>query len=316
MITAKRYSAQALAIVMIVLVISIVLGMAMLSRVLKDSARTVDEKSSSEALELSDSVFDAVRGTSISELKTVCSQAEYGATDLTDGGECKASGVTQVQSFLQDLGVGSDATVGLENCQDASSNVEIKTSVADPEDDYEIRPDTVRSFVLKGQTPNPLACGLVLTVEPRGSSVAALTVTKIYGRNYVNGLPGELKPYSYTDTTAYCIYNGGSDCSANPNFQNSWTPVASGTSLQFSVAPSGGYNVDEIRVRAVNSTVSIKSATTTPGCIKDWEMIKMEVGANCTGSYRAKELQVSPNDWALPIFDYVLYNGNGILQVQ
>jgi type II secretory pathway pseudopilin PulG len=316
MITAKRYSAQALAIVMIVLVISIVLGMAMLSRVLKDSARTVDEKSSAEALELADSVFDAVRGTSMSELKAVCGQAEYGATDITDGGECKASGVTQVRAFLEDVGVGSDATVGLENCQDTSSTVEIKTSVADAEDDYEIRPDSVRSFVLKGQTPNPLACELVLTVEPSGSSVGALTVSKIYGRNYVNGFAGELKPYSYNDTTAYCLYNGGSDCSANSNLLNSWTPVASGSEIRIALAPSGGYNLDEIRVRAVNSTLNIKSAVTTPGCIKDWEMVKMEVGANCTGSYRAKEIQIPQQDWALPIFDYVLYNGNGILQVQ
>lgn len=312
----SSYKGQALAIVMIVLVISVVLGMAMLSRVLKDNLRVVDEQSSAEALEVSDSIFDAVKGTTISDLKTVCQNAEYGGADITTGAECVATGTSEVNQFLSEVGVASSATESLSNCQNDTSTVELKTSIATENDDYEIRPDTVRSFVLRGQVPNPNTCTLSLTVEPRGSTVGGLIVSKIYGRNYVNGVASEYKAYSYSDISPYCIFSTGGDCSANPNLQNSWTAISSKTPITISLAPSGTYNLDEIRVRSVNSTVAIKASLSNPNCIKDWQMIKMEVGANCTGSYRAKEIQVPQQEWALPIFDYVVYNGNGILTPQ
>ena len=53
-----KYSGQALAIVMIVIVVAVVIGMAMLSRTLRDQQLTVQEQTSAEALELSDSVID------------------------------------------------------------------------------------------------------------------------------------------------------------------------------------------------------------------------------------------------------------------
>ena len=316
MMTAKRYNAQALAIVMIVIVISLVLGLAMFSRVLKDNLRSVDEKSSAEALETADSVFNAVKGTSVSNIKALCQNAEYGSVDISQGGVCKATGTSNVKKFLSDLGVGSDATLGLNNCQSETSTLEVKTSVAGPDDDLEIGSDSVRSFVLRGQTPNPSSCELRLTVEPRGATIGGLMISKIYGKDYVNGVATDYKEYAYSDISPYCIFATGADCASSTNLLDTWSPVASGSVISIPLAGSGAYSLDEIRVRAVNSTVAIKASLSSANCIKDWEMIKMEVGANCTGSYRAKEVQIPQKDWALPIFDYVLYNGQGILKTE
>lgn len=316
MITVKRYSAQALAVVMIVLVISIVLGMAMLSRVLKDNIRSVDEKSSAEALETADSLFDAVKGTSIDDIKSVCASTEYGAADLSNGGVCRAQGMSSVRQFLTDLGVEGDATSGLDNCQSENSTIEVKTAVAGPDDELEIESDSVRSFVLRGQVPNPNTCELRLTLESRGNTVAGVMISRIYGKDYVNGVATEYKEYDYADITPYCIFSTGADCASSSLFLNNWTAVSSGSQISIPLTASGTYLLDEIRVRSVNSSVALKASLSNPGCIKDWEMIKMEVGANCTGSYRAKEVQIPQQEWALPVFDYVLFNGNGILKTE
>ncbi|MCC7290059.1 hypothetical protein IT417_02310 [bacterium] len=313
--TAVGYKAQALAIVMIVLVISIVMGMAMLSRVLRDNFRVVNEKSSAEALETADSIIDSVKGTSVSALKASCAKPEFGTgIDQADG--CKIQGVENVVSFLSDVGVGADSSTSLSNCQDETSTLELTTKLASEQDDLEIRPDSVRSFVLRGQTPNPGSCSLLLTVEPRGTAVGGLMISRVYGRNYTGGIAGEYKPYAYGDILPYCIFAGGSDCSGNPSLSDSWTPVAAGSQITVPLGASGGYSLDEVRVRSVNSIISLRASLSNANCITDWEMVKMTVGANCTGSYRAKEVQVPQQEWALPIFDYVLYNGTGTLQPQ
>jgi hypothetical protein len=316
MMMTKRYSAQALAIVMIVLVISIVLGMAMMSRVLKDNLQSVDEKSSAEALETSDAIFDAVKGTSVAQLKTICQNPQYGGTDLSNGGVCKAEGASEVNAFLQQAGVVSDATESLNNCQDGTSTIEFNAKLATKDDELEIRSDTVRSFLLKGQVPNPATCTLNLTVEPRGSAVSGFLISKIYGRNYVGGVASEYKPYAISDMLPYCVYTSGSDCSSNPNLLDTWTPVLSGSRISIPLTSSGGYALDEIRLRGVSSVVSVKAELSNPNCITNWEMVKMVVGANCTGSYRAKEVQIPQKESALSIFDYVLFNGTGTLTAQ
>lgn len=310
--TAKKYSGQALAIVMIVLVISLILGMAMLSRVLRDNFRVVNEKSSAEALETVDAVIDALKGTPVTTMKASCAKPQFG-TGVTVNESCKVAGTDNVTAYLADLGINVDTSKTLQNCSADSSALEVSTKLAGPDDELEIRPDTVRSFVLRGQTPTVAGCTLNLTVESRGSDVSGLMISKVYARNYVGGVPSEFKPYELSDISSYCVYRG-SDCTSNTNLTDSWTPVASGSNISIPLAASGGYNLDEIRVRSVNSIIAIKSSLSTLNCVKDWEMLKVTVGSNCTGSYRAKEVQIPQNEWALPVFDYVVFNGSGVLK--
>lgn len=312
----KKYQGQALAIVMIVLVISIILGMAMLSRTLRDNFRVVSEKSSAEALETTDSIIDAVKGTDIAKIKETCEKPEFGGSGIDSPEGCKISGLDDVQAFIADLGISSDTTKSLSNCSEGSSDVQITTSLTGSDDEYEIRSDNVRSFVLRGQIPNPPTCSLNLVVESRGQAVGGMLITKVYGRNYVNGIATEVKAYELNDTLAYCVYNSGGDCSANPNLTDSFSPVASGSTLTIPLTAVSGYNLDEIRVRAVNSIIAVRSSYSDSACVENTEMIKMTVGANCSGAYRAKEILVPQKEWALPLFDYVVFNGSGVLQSQ
>lgn len=316
----KGYSAQALAIVMIVLVIAIVIGMAMFSRVLRDSQRTVSEKSSAEALEASDTVLDRIKGVSVSTLKSTCSSVAYGG-GLDTTNDCKATGIAQVNSFLNDLGAGGDIANAFSNCQGETSNLDVTVSLADSNDALEMEPDSVRAFVLNGQLPNPAACNLRLTFEPLGTGVAGVQISKIYARTFVNGLPTNYETYGINDVLQYCIFNTGIDCSTNPNFLDGWTPRASGTVIGVSlnrvlVSGTTYKYLDEIRIRAVGGSVSMKYTLSSANCILNNEMIKITTSATCTGSNRAKEVQIPQQDWASSIFDYVIFNSNGALTVQ
>jgi hypothetical protein len=307
-----KYTAQALAIVMIVLVVAVIIGMAMFSRTLKDTQQITQQKSSAEALEFADSVLDIVKGTSATKIKTVCNDTTYGQ-GLTSTNGCVADGNTNVSKFLNDLGVTSSSLNILNKCSSQNSSVQVTAQLAKSTDDYEISRDNVRSFVLGSQTPTPAACTLNLTLEPRGGRVVGAMISKIYARNYVSGFPQEYKSYSTTDSTQYCVYQNGSSCADNPNMTDQWVPLQSNTSLTISLGAVSGYPLNQIRVRAIGGALGLKYSFSTSGCVQDTEMVKIVVAANCTGTYRAKVIQIPQQDWASPIFDYALFNGTGVL---
>ncbi|KKR06218.1 MAG: hypothetical protein UT34_C0001G0258 [candidate division WS6 bacterium GW2011_GWF2_39_15] len=308
----KVYSAQALAIVMIVLVIAAILGMAMLSRTLRDTQQLANEKSSAEALEFADSVLDTMKGTTVATLVNACDNAQYGE-GLKSADGCNVKGVSDVKAFLTSAGVDNNTLDVFDKCQNSSSNVELSAKLADSDDELELRSDNVRSFVVREQTPNPLSCTLNLKFEPRGSSYGGLIISRIYARNYTNGIPGEYKPYEYDDIQQYCVHLTGKLCADNSSMDGSWIDLASGATVSVPLAAKGGYPLDEIRVRSVGGTVAIKASLSDPDCIKDWEMVAIRIGANCTGTFRAKEIQIPQKESALSIFDYVLFNSEGVL---
>ncbi len=310
-----KYTAQALAIVMIVLVVAVIIGMAMFSRTLKDTQQITQQKSSAEALQFADSVLDVVKGTSVSKIKTVCTDSTYGQ-GLTSTNGCVASGNTTVSKFLNDLGVSSSSLDILNKCAAQNSSATITAQLAKPTDDYEVSRDNVRAFVLGSQVPVPASCTLNMTLEPRGNTVVGAMISKVYARNYVGGFPQEYKPYDLTDSTEYCVFQNGSTCSDNADMGDQWVPLQTGATLSVSLGSVGGYALNQVRVRAVGGALGLKYTFSTPGCVQNTEMVKITVAANCTGSYRAETIQVPQQDWASPIFDYTLFNGAGTLGPQ
>lgn len=310
-ILSKKYEGQALAVIMIVLVVAVVIGMAMLSRTLKDRERTIEEKASAEALEFSDSILDVVKGTPVDKIEETCASPDFGG-GIENG--CEVKGISAVESFLTQAGVSTSFLDSFGSCTGDGSDIEMSIGLAGSDDDYEIRQDTVRSFVVRQQTPDPAACTLDLEFEPRGSQNAGVAISKVYASNYdSNSIPSSYKTYEYDDTVEYCLFRSGDTCPDGAVFSDSWVPLQSGDTLSIPLTSSGGQALDEIRVRAVNSAVGIRSSLSSAQCVEDMEMIKIVVAANCTGSYRAKELQIPQQEWAFPVFDYVLFNGNGVL---
>lgn len=309
----KVYKGQALAIVMIVLVISAILGMAMLSRTLKDTRQLASEKSSAEALEFADSILDTMKGTSVATIEQVCgSNVLYGDGLRTSEG-CSVKGVSEVKGFLTAASVDNNTLNVFDQCQGDSSQVELSAKLATSEDELELSSDKVRSVVVRGQTP-AATCTMQFTFEPRGSSFGNVQISRIYARNYnSSGVPSAYKAYSYDDIQQYCIHLTGRTCVDNTNVDGTWIPIESGNTVSVPLGASGGFLLDEIRVRSMGGTVAVRTSISDPTCLEKWEMVKITAGANCTGTYRAKEVQIPQQDSALSLFDYVLFNGSGVL---
>jgi len=306
----KKYEGQALAMVLIVLVVAVVIGVSMLSRTLRDSKRVTDEKSSAEALEFADSILDVVKGTSVSSLVEVCDREDYGEGIDSDDG-CSVTGVNSVKEFMTLAGLDSDSLDVFDSCSSASSELSLNLSLTDKDDEYEIRDGDVRSFVIKGQSPDPVTCTLDLEFEPRDSEFAGVVISKVYAKDYTEEIPGDYKEYSYDDNLQYCIYGEDSDCSESESMDENWIPVLSGQNLSIPLSSVSGYSLDEIRVKSLGGVVAIRSSLSDAGCVSNTEMLKVVAASNCVGTYRAKEVIVPLEEWGAPIFDYVMYNGAG-----
>lgn len=307
------YKGQALAIVMIVLIVAAVIGMAMLSRTISDKQRVVEEKSSAEALEVSDSLLDVVRGVSLEEIQSACISAGSEGVDSESG--CIVDDETQsLDIFLEEAGIANSVLDGFDTCEGDTSEISMAVSLATMEDELEVRSNSVRSFVLGGQIPTDDACTLNLSFEQRGTENAGVIISKVYAKDYTDGIPSEYKPYDFDDMKGYCF---GSGCPGlESNMSGSWVEQAEETivSIPLKDIDVNDYQLDEVRIRPINGVVALKSEIVPANCIPDTEMVKIIVAATCSGAYRAKSIQIPQQEWALPLFDYVLFNGGGILQ--
>ncbi len=307
----KRYKGQALAVIMIVLVVASILGLSMYSRTIRDTRRIAFEKSSAESFEVSESVIESLKGVTVSQIETVCAQSRFGNQNLRSTNGCRVIGYSDVNEFLSRLGV----FVNIDNigkCSDDSSSVEIVARIATDQDEIEIGQGQARAFIFKTQTPTTPICNLNLAFDPKGLNTLGVGLM----RKYATSDPGVLKTYkSYhqSDNFQYCIYKSGSSCASDPNLIGTWTPLLSGQNAIISLNPSLPYKMEEIRITSFNGTVGVKASVSPAQCVRDWEMVKIVVNANCSGASRGVEIQFPQNEWSLPIFDYVIYNGQGAL---
>src|SRR5690606_13094868 len=109
-------------------------------------------------------------------------------------------------------GIDSNTLDVFDKCQGDNSTVEVSAKLAGPEDELEVTTDRVRSIVVRGQAPNPATCTLNVRVEPRGSSFGSVMISRVYARNYTNGVPSQYKAYQYDDFQQYCVYLSGRSC--------------------------------------------------------------------------------------------------------
>ncbi len=309
----KRYEGQALAVIMIILVVASILGLSMYSRTVKDTRRVAFEKSSAESYEVSESIIESLRGMSVSEIETVCADSRFGGQSIRSTDGCRVTGVSDINEFLSRLGV----LVNIESigkCSGSSSTVEIIAKIATDQDEIEIGEGQARAFIFKGQVPSPAACNLNLVFDPKGQDTVGVGIS----RKYATAATGTLKTYrNYTQAVMrqYCIHKLGIGCDTNASLLGTWTPLQAGDPLVVSLATvdSGINRMEEVRVTSFGGSIGVRASVSPAQCVKDWEMVKIVVNANCSGASRGVEIQFPQNDWALPIFDYVIYNGSGAL---
>jgi len=302
----NRYSAQALAIAMVVLVVSSIIGLAIYSRAAKDKLLSVGERSSAEALEVSDLMLNQLTTISINTVTQTI--AGEGNTFDYENGVTLTESNGQISALFTELGL-EGAFTGLNFCPVATDGNEyyLKIKEADPNTYFEIRAGQVMSFPIKG-VPVGAGCRASVSFATRGDSQVGFSVEKIYGKNYTNGIAQEYKPYAIDDVKQYCF-----TCDPTIFVGTEWIPITDGGSLNFDFNElSGTYALDEVRIKAIGGTLGVAYALTTE-CTQGFRLIDVQASANCNGTYRGKQILIPEKRWSSSVFDYSIFNGQGSL---
>jgi hypothetical protein len=296
----EMYSAQAIAIVMVVLVVAAVLGASLYSRTIKNQTSVTNQEDSDIALEQADSLLNIFSDANIDDISTLTRSGDIVYEDI--------------DTMIDELGFGSSATAIIDQlrggnaatklCEDtgpdSASGIKVALSRV-PTDEYiDVSVGDSRNFNFDGITVT--SGTLTLNVENRGTSTPVFAIKKIY----MNQSTGDFKAYDKADNTLYCL---GTSCPTTIDPTSSGTLTAGSVSV--SLSPST-YNIYQVRVIPLVGDIAVRYSTTVPNV--NFGYIKINAAVNCYGSYREKEMVIpSTESLGYPtIFDYVLYN-NGTL---
>jgi hypothetical protein len=326
----KKYEGQALAIAMVVLVVSAIIGISIYSRTFKDRMLTMGERASSEALEVSDLIIDHLTKVPLDDIITYLeTNHPYDDDDDPDvpGGDINFEvGVTleessknEISNMISSLTSATNIFTGLNFCQlgnNSSNEYYLNIKKADENAYFEIRAGQVVAFPIKGEYMGD-DCNTTIKVAMRGDSRAGFSLSKVYGlNNYSNSYTTKYKIYQTTDEEQYCFATGIT-CN-NSDFQSDvWNKYISASTITLndigeSVTFGGeSYLLDEIRIRAIGGTIGVSIRNIN--CITDFEMMEITAAANCNGVYRGKTIMIPAKKWGSPLFDYIIFNGEGSL---
>lgn len=306
------YSGQAIAIVMVILVVATVLGASLYSRTLKNREAAINTKDSMMAAEQADSLLDVFVRTDFQVLQRISLDL-----DSQEGGKFELNSITDITNFLNNYGIDStilSVNTGQQWCQDTSTGSSLKLTIAPAtSDDYvDIRVGSARVLNLQGNTYTGTGpCNVTFVFEARDNAPTLFAVKKIYGDP-----SGNIAEYSPEHITAYCFTPSSTSCTsedlsgiASPS--TSFNGLGGGNTLSFDlkeVGP-GGTTLQQIRVIPLNLTLGV--STSVGDCSTyQFSFMKINTAVNCYSSYREKQIMVPGTDSVgySSIFDYTIYN--------
>lgn len=299
--------AQALAIVMVVLVVVSIIGMAMFSRMATDKRLAVEEQNSAAAAQAAKGILDVLVGADIDVLESTLDTVESfegikyylrNSLNLTDSAEALPDDISWCE--------GGDSSAG------GNTYIKLSTRLA-TEDEYpEVQPGSYRSYNLEGETfPSGSPCNLYLRFR-------ALEDQAVFAIKFVYA------PDSGTQDQflGYCAFSsgGGTNCGTITN-------VDPTNSLNFDSRYSwdtDAYKIDpielfaeynnglrEIRVLPIKGVIGVNGSVEPAGCTsKQFTPIKVIADATCNGASQVYEMTLpgSGNLGYSTLFDYGIYD--------
>ncbi|HCC67672.1 TPA: hypothetical protein DEP90_00425 [Patescibacteria group bacterium] len=297
----KFLKAQALAIVMVVLVISSIIGVALFSRMSKDRMSAISQQDSTLAQEQADAILDIFAGADIVTLEGVLGVAE---TDFDK--------ISEMKEFLEDIGVDVEVLPEEDWCEGTSnSHIHISLDQTDENDFIEIQPGSVRAYTLDDAIANP-GCQLNM----RFRSIGDTAVFVIKSVTNTGGVVSEVNEN-------YCITNVESTTCEDVEdveYEDSldkgmiWDSglnayMKDSGSIDLPTAISNG--IVEIRILPISGTLGVSNSLSTEECInKEFRSMKVAAQVTCNGSYRGKQMFLpgSGNLGYSTLFDYAIYD--------
>lgn len=307
--TKSMYSGQAIAIVMIILVVATVLGASLYSRTMKNKEAAINTKDSMMALEQADSLLDLFVRADFQFLQNL-------STEIQSSGEKVFNSTGALANFLNERGVDTTIIGAVDNwCEDTSkgSNLKLTVAQAKPEDFVDVRVGSARVFNLQNNVVSG-DCNLTLKFEARDNAPTLFTIKEIYGNSN-----GEIAEYINDGTTddmiAYCFKPGSTSCSnedlsgvAAPS--SSFQGLQSGNTLSINLNKTRDtYRLLQVRIIPLNLTLGVSHSIGECSPL-DFTYMKVNAAVTCFGSFREKQIMVPGSDSLgySSLFDYTIYN--------
>ncbi len=302
MVIKDTYKAQALLVVMLILVAGSIVALAMYSRTLKVRERTIQEKRSEEAAQYVDAINDMVSQVKVKDLLAKL-EVEGDCWDVD--GKCEYID-GQIEDFL-----GSNISVDSSGfTASVADNSETKLTfekVTHKSDTYIVPKDQVKAIPIEKVDSD---CTYIFNFE----EVVAAVVSKVYVKKNVSGDINGIKPYEPDDRTTVCQGN----CQLDTDYSGTWHDGVDQFSGQVDLSEvtqgSDSYEPYEIRVTAVGAPVSFYVEEKDPDTCENPLEIRVVSSANNSGNYQSSYYTLPVRNAAPPIMDYVLFNGQGPLE--
>lgn len=276
----KKYDGQALAIAMVILVVSSLIAISIYSRTMKDKGLSLEERASAEALEVSDILLDRLSQfpmstviDSILEMDIAQGITEYpystGILLRENSSETGNNITTLLRSeslkILDESQTISEFLTPL--CPiDQGNEYQVTLKEADPNTYYEIKPGNIWSLPVRNLIKQD-GCALNLKLAVRGDTRAGFVLMKIYCNYDENGNVTNCKEYDFgglgdeytvenDDIVNYCFSNEEESECNNPNFRDSenWEKYYPGSGRYIEAGIFGDDSVDPIPVQGVSDT--------------------------------------------------------------
>lgn len=294
-IKGKVYKGQALAIVLVVLMIGSIMVLGLMARNIKSQQKVFDEKLSSESIELSNTLINYSKSITKEQVDAACGGTNVG---------CCLTGA-DIADFSGNTSIGTNFSCQSTNSSD--SGVRLCFEPVGSFEDYQLNKDATFALVfVKGSYPN---CDMVMNFEQIGSGHSAIYINFIYAQKDASGNVISFKQFDGSDDIELAFNNDAL------NWQGWEIPVGNNVTLNTAPKVVGGttYQLDEIRVTAIGSSFNI-DLNDSSNCMGDITMYKVTADANCGGDYRGNWYYKPIRETALSVFDYTIYNKNGNLE--
>jgi len=301
----KKYPGQAIAIIMVVLVVAAVIGASLYSRMIRNKGEVVDTRESQKALEQAGNVLDAFITSDLPSLQNLLSQK----LSEDDDGEIVLDNIGSIRFFLQELS-GDQMDLGLLGLGEEGSSCSepvVTITYAQASDGIEYGVGDVMAINVDG-VDIPEGCVATLTFYTAGSGDHLFTTKYVYMDDN-----RDVQPYKLEDMKLYCLNSTGSNCGDES--------VAPPDSIEGTLASGGNItlNVDqpnlyEFRILPLKEKVKI-GLQGNAACNHLLDNYSIKSTVICTGQERTMQV-VIPNAMNMgypSLFDYTIYNSAGTL---
>lgn len=308
MTTKNYYKAQALAIIMIILIISSMIGFAVFSRSQKAKRTAIQERNSAEAYQVADMILDNLLLSTLEDWlsKGMDSKGEYVEKGPTTQASMKSNNIirnvnaqegnshagnTEISQLTESLGNKLDLqNLNICSLKEHSQNeYRLSLTKIQPNGDIAIEPGQTFSFLKEKRSFD--GCTLNITVKDPKNNNGLVT-------NIISKEGDGIKGYDYPDTTSYKFNNSS-------NFSGNWVNA---NPIQIPLSD----NMLAVLLTAVNERVIFSFSLSGTNCQNtNWDVWILKASANCGGTYRAKEVVIPAERYTHSIFNYVFFNGIG-----